>query len=158
MCSARTKYQHRHAKLTACADQGSANASSRGNTLFCASARPGTRLRKYFASFAHSPTPSDSIRSATPLNQRLHVLGAVQLTGCDVDTLQRPAQRVHRRLERIESPDGLGALAPRPPQGVFGLAPARLVARAYLAQSPQRLTFAFNRCIGARRRRTLFIS
>ena len=24
-----------HAKLTACADQGSANASSRGNTLFC---------------------------------------------------------------------------------------------------------------------------
>ena len=89
------------------------------------------------------------MRCATPLNQRLHVLGAVQLTGVDVDTLQRPAQRVHRRLERLESPDGLGALAPRSRQCVFGLAPARLVARAYLAQSPQRLTFAFNRAIGA---------
>ena len=61
-----------------------------------------------------------------PLNQRLHVRGAVQLTGLDVDTLQRPAQRVHRRLELIESLDGLGTLAPRPPQGVFGLAPVRL--------------------------------
>ena len=73
----------------------------------------------------------------------------MQLSGCDVDTLQCPAQRVHRRLERIESLDGLGALAPRPPQGVFGLAPARLVVRAYLAQAPQRLTLAFNRRIGA---------
>ena len=55
-----------HAKLTACADQGSANASSRGNTLFCASTNPGARLRRYFASFAHSPTASDSMRCATP--------------------------------------------------------------------------------------------
>ena len=73
----------------------------------------------------------------------------MQLTGVDVDTLQRPAQRVHRRLEGVESLDGLGALAPRPPQGVFGLAPAHLVARAYLAQAPQRLSLAFNRAIGA---------
>ena len=80
-----------------------------------------------------------------PLNQRLHVLGAMQLTGLEVDTFQRPTQRVHRRLELIESLDGLGALAPRARQCAFGLAPALLVIRAYLAQAPQRLTLAFNR-------------
>ena len=83
------------------------------------------------------------------LNHPLDVLGAVQLAGLDIDTLQRPAQRVHRRLERIESLDGLGAPAPRARQFAFALAPALLVIRAYLAQPPQRLTLAFNRCIGA---------
>ena len=83
------------------------------------------------------------------LNQRLDMLGAVQLTGLDVDTLQRPAQRVHRRLERIESLDGLATLAPRSRQCAFGLASVRLVIRAYLAQSPQRFSLAFNRPIGA---------
>ena len=73
----------------------------------------------------------------------------MQRTGGEVDTFERPAQGVHRRLERVESLDGFGALAPRPRQRVFGLAPARLVMRAYLAQPPQCLSLAFNRPVGA---------
>ena len=52
-------------------------------------------------------------------------------------------------LEGVESFDGLGALAPRLVQRTLGLAPARLVARAYLAQSPQRLALALNRSVRA---------
>ena len=146
-----------HAKLTACADHGSAN-RSRGNTLFCASTNPGA-VARYFASFAHSPTPATRC-AARPLNQRLHVLGAVQLTGVDVDTLQRPAQvsiaasRTHRiaRWPRHTR-------AARSTVRVW-LCAALLDVRAYLAQSPQRFSLAFNRCIGRRskRLRTLFIS
>ena len=46
-------------------------------------------------------------------NQRLDLLGAVQLAAGNIDAFERPAQRVHRRLEGVESFDGLGALAPR---------------------------------------------
>ena len=108
--------------------------------------RPVAQVLRELRALPH-PERLDALRH--PLNQRLHVLGAVQLTGCDVDTLQRPAQRVHRRLELIESLNGLGTLAPRARQCAFGFAPAHLVARAYLAQSPQRLSLALNRPIGA---------
>ena len=76
---------------------------SRGNTL------RQHQPRRPVAQGSDSPTPSDSMRCAAP-SINAHVLGAVQLTGVDVDTLQRPAQRVHRRLELIESLDGLGTL------------------------------------------------
>ena len=108
--------------------------------------RPVAQVLRELRALPH-PERLDALRH--PLNRRLHVLGAVQLTGLDVDTFQRPAQRVHRRLERIDSLNGLGTLAPSSRQCAFGLASVRLVIRAYLAQSPQRLSLAFNRCIGA---------
>ena len=66
--------------------------------------------------------------------QLLDVFGTVQLTSVQVDTLQRPAQRVHRRA--LDN-------------ACLALATARLGPRTSLAQSPQRLTFALNRRVGA---------
>ena len=73
----------------------------------------------------------------------------MQLAAGNIDAFERPAHRVHRRLEGVESPDGLGALAPRLAQRPLRLAPPCLVARAYLAQPPQRLDLALNRRVGA---------
>ena len=142
-----------HAKLTACA-----RPQALGQRL-----EPGQRR-----SSAPAPTPAPgwtrgtsrasrtpplrATRCAAPPPQSTPVTcsGAVQLTGCDVDTLQRLAQRVHRRLERSESPDGLGEHSRRARLRACLALRRRALSHARILQSPQRLTFAFNRCIGAR--------
>ena len=60
----------RHPKRTAGIDHCSPRASSRGSTLCCASTRPGARLRRYLASFAHSP--ARATRFAPPPAQSTH--------------------------------------------------------------------------------------
>ena len=145
MSSALTKYQQMHPRLTALLGQR----LEPGQHAPLGQHQTRRPIAQVLGKLRALPHPE---RLNTPrhlLNQRLDVLGAMQRTGGEVDTFERPAQGVHRRLERVESLDGLGALAPRPRQRVFGLAPARLVMRAYLAQSPQRLSLALNRGVGA---------
>ena len=75
-----------------------------------ASARPGARLRRYFASRAR--THLEGIEGVGHLlNQRLDVLGAMQRTGVEVDAFNGTSQLGHRRVEYIESCNRFGALA-----------------------------------------------
>ena len=78
---------------TACADHGSAKVSrcTWCNTRFCGSTNPGERLRKYFASFVHSPTASEWMRCATPsINATGRVAGRVPVAGRAVDPTPAP--------------------------------------------------------------------
>ena len=74
---------------------------------------PAPGCARYFASFAHSPTPSDSMRCATPSINACTCSGRCSSPVLMSTHWQRPAQRVHRRQKLIESVNGLGTLAPR---------------------------------------------
>ena len=147
--SALTKYQHRHPRLTTGIDHRSPSASSRGSTLFCASTSPGARLRRYLASFVHSPVPSEPMHpAACPINaSTCSGRCSSPLTTSTHSSAPRTVSIAASKASK--SFDGLGALAPRLAQRTLGLAPLRLLARAYLAQSSQRLALALNRRIRA---------
>ena len=120
----------------------------RQHALLCQH-QPRRAVAKILRKLRALPRPELTDSPRRLRNQRLDLLGAVQLAAGNIDAFERPAQRVHRRLEGVESFDGLGALASRLAQRTFGLAPARLVSRAYSAQPPQRLALALNRRVGA---------
>ena len=100
-----------------------------GQQTFLRQHQPWRPVTQVLRELRALPRPERLDAPRRVLNQRLDVLGAMQLTAGEVDTFERPVQRAHRRLELVESLDRLGALAPRPRQRPFGLAPARLVVR-----------------------------